>query len=107
MLDYRRLSDIVTLSSSVSEQCVSVDIIDDSVFEKTESLRVDLSLLNREDNGVQFKHSSAEIIISDKQENGEDDSASRVVYRSWYRPSPAFERVWLARLHFIDCMYIA
>ena len=65
MLDYRRLSDIVTLSSSVSEQCVSVDIIDDSVFEKTESLRVDLSLWNGEDNNVQFKHSSAEIIISE------------------------------------------
>ena len=65
MLDYRRLSDIVTLSSSVSEQCVSVDIIDDSVFEKTESLTVNLSLLNGEDKRVQFKHRSAEIIISE------------------------------------------
>lgn len=42
---------------------MSIDIIDDSVFEKMESLTVALSLLSGEDNNVQLERSSAKIFI--------------------------------------------
>ena len=43
--DYRAVDENITLSSSVSEACVAVDIQDDSAVESTEYLTISLSSL--------------------------------------------------------------
>lgn len=70
ILDYQGISDILKFSSSVSEQCVSVDIIENSVLEDTESLTVALSLLTGGDSNIQLKPSSAKIFIADNDGEG-------------------------------------
>lgn len=72
VLDYRGISDTVMFSSSVSDQCVSVDIIENSVLEDIESLTVALTLLTREDSNIQLKpYSSAKIFIIDNDGEGQ------------------------------------
>ena len=70
VLDYRGISDILKFSSSVSEQCVSVDIVENSVLEETECLTVALSLLTGKDSKIQLKPSSAKIFIIDNDGEG-------------------------------------
>ena len=54
----------MTLSDTATQQCVSLDIVDDSVLEDTESLTVSLSL-NGERNGVLLSLPTATIFITD------------------------------------------
>ena len=62
--DYDRLSNDVTLSHTTTQQCVSLDILDDSVLEDIESLTVSLSL-NGEQNSVSLSPHTATIFIND------------------------------------------
>ena len=54
----------VTLTPTVTQQCVSVMIVDDSVLEKTEFLTVSL-LLTGDMDGVQLSQHAATIFIID------------------------------------------
>ena len=62
--DYDKLSNNVTLSDTNTQQCVLVDIVDDSVLEDIESLTVSLSL-NGEQNSVSLSPHTATIFIND------------------------------------------
>ena len=62
--DYDRLSNDVTLSDTATQQCVSLDIVDDSVLEDTEFLTVSLSLLGKQDS-VSLSPPTATIFITD------------------------------------------
>ena len=64
-VDYRGVSIDVTLSPSNSEQCVSVEIVDDSAVEQTESLTVSLSLPPGGLSSVQLTPNTATILITD------------------------------------------
>ena len=70
--DYDRLSNSVTLSDTTTQQCVSLDIVDDSVLEDIESLTVSLSL-NGEQNGVSLSAHTATIFIN-------DDDGERLIF---------------------------
>ena len=61
--DYTALTRAVTLTPTVTQQCVSVMIEDDSVLEETESLTVSLSLTGVLD-GVQLSRHTATIFIT-------------------------------------------
>ena len=63
--DYERLSTEVTLSPSDSEQCVSVEVVDDSAVELDESLTVSLSLPAGGLSSVQLTPNTATILITD------------------------------------------
>ena len=63
--DYERLSIDVTLSPTNSEQCVSVEVVDDSAVEQTESLTVSLSLPAGGLSSVQLTPNTATILITD------------------------------------------
>ena len=62
--DYDRLSNNVTLSDTTTEQCVSLDIVDDSVLEDIESLTVSLSLPVKQDS-VSLSPPTATVFITD------------------------------------------
>ena len=62
--DFAGLSRTVTLTPTVTQQCVSVMIEDDSVLEETESLTVSLSLTGAQDS-VQLSQPTAPIMIVD------------------------------------------
>ena len=62
--DYNIQSNNVTLSDTTTRQCVSVDVVDDSVLEDTESLTVSLSL-TREQSSVSLSPPAATIFITD------------------------------------------
>ena len=62
--DYDRQSNNATLSDTTTQQCVSLDIVDDSVLEDIESLTVSLSL-NGEQNSVSLSPHTATIFIND------------------------------------------
>ena len=63
--DYERLSTNVTLSPSNSEQCVSVEVVDDSAVEREESLTVSLSLPPGGLSSVQLTPNTTTILITD------------------------------------------
>ena len=63
--DYERLSTDVTLSPTNPEQCVSVEVVDDSAVEQTESLTVSLSLPAGGLSSVQLTPNTATILITD------------------------------------------
>ena len=54
----------MTLSDTATQQCVSLDIVDDSVLEDTESLTVSLSLIGKE-KSVSLSPPTATIFIND------------------------------------------
>ena len=62
--DYDRISNNVTLSDTTTQQCVSLDIVDDSVLEDIESLTVSLSLPVKQDS-VSLSPPTATIFITD------------------------------------------
>ena len=64
-VDYRGVSTEVTLSPSNPEQCVSVEVVDDSAVELVESLTVSLSLPAGELSSVQLTQHTATILITD------------------------------------------
>jgi hypothetical protein len=70
--DYTALTRAVTLTPTVTQQCVSVMIEDDSVLEETESLTVSLSLTGAPD-GVQLSEQTATIVITN-----DDDSLNKL-----------------------------
>jgi hypothetical protein len=63
VLDFTGLMSTVNLTPTVTQQCVSVMIEDDSVLEETESLTVSLSLTGAPD-GVQLSEQTATIVIT-------------------------------------------
>ena len=69
--DYTALTRAVTLTPTVTQQCVSVMIEDDSVLEETESLTVSLSLTGAPDS-VHLFQQTATIVITDNDSNGAD-----------------------------------
>ena len=64
-VDYRGVSTDVTLSPSNSEQCVSVEVVDDSAVELDESLTMSLSLPTGELSSVQLTPNTTTILITD------------------------------------------
>ena len=64
VLDFTGLMSTVNLTPTVTQQCVSVMIEDDSVLEKTESLTVSLSLTGASDS-VYLSQPTATIVITD------------------------------------------
>ena len=64
-VDYRGVSTDVTLSPSNPEQCVSVEVVDDSAVEETESLTVSLSLPAGGLSSLQLTPNTATILITD------------------------------------------
>jgi hypothetical protein len=67
VLDFTGLMSTVNLTPTVTQQCVSVMIEDDSVLEETESLTVSLSLTGAPD-GVQLSEQTATIVITNDDE---------------------------------------
>ena len=67
--DYTALAEIVTLTPTVSERCVSVTIENDSVLEETESLTLSLSLIGGLDS-VQLSQQTATVVITDDDGKG-------------------------------------
>ena len=67
--DYTALTRAVTLTPTVTQQCVLVMIEDDSVLEETESLTVSLSLTGAPDS-VQLSEQTATIVITNDDGKG-------------------------------------
>ena len=65
----------MTLTPTVTQQCVSVMIEDDSVLEETESLTVSLSLTGAPD-GAQLSQQIATVIVTDEDGNEIDNHAT-------------------------------
>ena len=62
--DYIKLSRDLTLSPTTSEQCVSIDIIDDTAFEENEMMAISVSLAEVQER-VQISPQSANVFITD------------------------------------------
>ena len=67
--DYVRLSETVTLSPSVSKQCVFVTIISDSAVELNENLTVTISLIEQLSSVEVSPFSTAVVILDDDSES--------------------------------------
>jgi hypothetical protein len=65
--DYIKLSRDLTLSPTTSEQCVSIDIIDDTAFEENEMMAISVSLAEVQER-VQISPQSANVFITDNDE---------------------------------------
>ena len=64
-VDYRGVTADVTLSPTNPERCVSVEVVDDSAVEQTESLTVSLSLPPGGLSSVQLTPNTTTILITD------------------------------------------
>ncbi|CAI8010541.1 Extracellular matrix protein FRAS1 [Geodia barretti] len=65
--DYIKLSRDITLSPTTPEQCVSIDIIDDTAFEENEMMAMSVSLAEVQER-VQILPQSANVFITDNDE---------------------------------------
>jgi hypothetical protein len=65
--DYINLSRDLTLSPTTPEQCVSIDIIDDTAFEENEMIAMSVSLAEVQER-VQISPQSANVFITDNDE---------------------------------------
>ena len=63
-MDYEQFSDVLILSSTVSKQCVSLEIINDLSLERNESMAVSLVLVGEQES-VQISLQQADVLITD------------------------------------------